>query len=143
MGNRFHYFHISTLPRLHQIVWCRLPDDGESVPGRTVRPALVRATKRDPGSGRGAVWVSYGTTNLDINNRAHMDLIIQNAERLYQLDLPMAVRFDLDFANWLPWAEEFFAAPEHSIHMVAGTLNDAEKARLRKKLFNRGIITAL
>jgi len=103
----------------------------------------VRATKRDPATGRGGVLVSYGTIKLDLVRRNQLDLIIQNAERLRDLDLPMAVRFDLDLSNWLPWAEEFFAAPEHSIYMTAGTLNESEKTRLRKCLLRRGIVTAL
>lgn len=141
MGNRYHYFHISTLPRLHHIVWCRLPEDGK--PGRTVRPALVRGSKFDPSNGRSALFVSYGTIHLDLNKRNHIDLVIQNASRLNDLNLPMAVRFDLDLTNWLPWADEFFAPPEHSLYIVAGPLTEAEKARLRVRLQRRGIITAL
>src|SRR4051812_28603498 len=108
MGSRFDYFHLSTLPRLHHIVWCRLPEGGGRL-GSSVRPALVRGSKRDPTTGRGALLVSYGTTQLDFAKNRHRDLIIQNHERLYQLDLPMAVRFDLGLENWLPWASEFFA----------------------------------
>lgn len=144
MGNQFHYFHISTLPRLHQIVWCRLPEEGNGfIPGHSVRPALVRGTFRDPPTGRGALLVSYGTTHLDIIRYDPIDLIIQNAARLNELELPSAVRFDLGRTNRLPWADEFFAPPEHSLYIVAGTLNDREKARLRKKLKRRGVLTAL
>jgi len=144
MGNRYHYFDIGTLPRLHQIVWCRLPKAGNGFsPGQTVRPALIRQTFRDPEKGRGAVVVCYGTTRLNLNKHEPVDLVIQNAERLAQLDLPSAVRFDLGLTNWLPWASEFFAPPEHSIHIVAGTLNEREKTRLRAKLKRRGIILAL
>ena len=144
MGNRFHYFQVSTLPRLHQIVWCRPPEAGNGFKeGRTVRPALVRGTKHDPTTGRGAVLVSYGTTRLDINKHTPIDLIIQHAARLAELDLPSAVRFDLGLSNWLPWASEFFAAPEHSFYIVSGSLNDREKTRLRNALKRRGIISAL
>src|SRR5437764_14286 len=87
-----------TLPRLHHVVWCRLPD-ANGDPGGTVRPALVRGTERHPPTKRGAVFVSYGTTKLDSNKCGSVDLIIQNAERLDQLDLPMAVRFDLGKTN--------------------------------------------
>jgi hypothetical protein len=140
---QYNYFHISTLPRLHNIVWCRLPEGDDLKPGTKVRPALVRGSKRDPATGRGALLVSYGTTKLDSNRHNHDDLIIQNFERLCQLDLPHAVRFDLGLENWLPWAEEFFAPPTHSIYMVAGPLNEVEKGRLRQRLKRRGIIQAL
>lgn len=143
MGLNYDYFHISTLPRLHHIVWCRLPEDDAGKPGSTVRPGLVRASKRDPTTGRGGLLVSYGTTKLDFATRNHLDLIIQNAERLDQLDLPMAVRFDLSLTNWLPWASEFFAPPEHSIYMVAGPLSAAEHGRLHACLRNRGIVLAM
>jgi hypothetical protein len=143
-GLRYDYFHISTLPRLHHIVWCRLPEDGDlTKPGSTVRPALVRGSKRDPANGRGALQVSYGTTQLQINQCGPVDLIIQNAARLAQLDLPMAVRFDLGLANWLPWASEFFAPPAHSLYIVAGPLTEQERTFLRKKLERRGALLKL
>jgi hypothetical protein len=106
----------------------------------TVRPALVRAVERNPKTGRGRVKVYYGTIKLDLNKRRHIDLIIQNAARLYELDLPAAVRFNLDYCNWLPWAHEFFGPPEHSPYMIAGTLSELEKARLRRCLMRRGEI---
>jgi hypothetical protein len=81
--------------------------------------------------------VAYGTTKLNTNKRRNIDLIIQKFERLRQLDLPMAVRFNLDTFNWLPWAAEFFGAPEGG-HMVAGPLTEDEKARLRRCLQRRG-----
>src|SRR4051794_21836171 len=102
------YFHISTLPRLHEIVWCLPPIDSSGNPGTKVRPVLVRGSLRDPGTGRGALMVSYGTTKLDVAKNQFSDLIIQNAERLAQLELPSAVRFDLSLTNRLPWAQEFF-----------------------------------
>jgi hypothetical protein len=138
MGSKYGYFHISTLPRLHHILWCRFPATSS-----TVRPALVRGSKRDPTTGRSGLLVSYGTTKLEFATRRHLDLIIQNSARLHQLDLPMAVRFDLDLANWLPWATEFFAPPEHSLYIVAGPLTDSEHRRLRVCLKRRGIIQQL
>ena len=87
--------------------------------------------------------MSYGTTVLDSNKCRDVDLIIQNAQRLDELDLPMAVRFDLGTANWLPWAAEFFQPPEHSLYTVAGPLTATEIGRLRQKLLKRGVITAL
>lgn len=142
MGLRLNYLHTSTLPRLHSIVWCRLPESDGS-PGSNVRPALVRATKRDRAANRGALWVSYGTANLQINKRGSIDLIIQNYERLCDLELPHAVRFDLDRFNWLPWCSDFFCAPAHSAYILAGQLNNREIAALRVKLKRRGIITEL
>jgi hypothetical protein len=143
-GSSYHYFDVSILPRLHHIVWCRPPGaNGHIVPGHVVRPALVRGSKRDPATRRGALLVSYGTTRLKLNQHEFLDLVIQNNRRLAELDLPMAVRFDLGLMNWLPWAAEFFAPPEHSVYIVAGPLSDSEKSRLRTRLRRRGIITAL
>jgi hypothetical protein len=134
----YNYFHVSTLPRLHYIVWCRPPvANGTLRFAETVRPALVRATQRDPKTGRGRVLVAYGTTKLDINKSRSIDLIIQKFERLQHLDLPMAVRFDLGRFNWLPWASEFFGAPVGG-HMIAGPLTEEEKARMRRCLVRRG-----
>ncbi len=138
----YHYFHISTLPRLHHIVWCRIPEPDGSL-GSAVRPALIRGSKRNPTTKRGALLVSYGTTHLNSNECSAVDLIIQNVTRLDELELPMAVRFDLGLTNWLPWCSEFFSPPAHSIYIVAGPLNDTERSRLRMRLLRRGIITAL
>jgi len=132
-----------TLPRLHQVVWCRLPEGDGQTPGRSVRPALVRGSKHNPTTRRGALLVSHGTTKLDSKNCAAVDLIIQNAQRLYDLKLPMAVRFDLGLTNWLPWCREFFAPPDHYPYIIAGSLSEAERARLRDMLKRRGIIQEL
>lgn len=136
------YLHISNLPRIHSIVWCRLPDEHGN-PGTSVRPALVRESKRDSKSGRSALRVSYGTTILDSNKCGQIDLIVQNASRLNELNLPMAVRFDLGQSNWLPWASEFFHPPEHSLYILAGVLDENERKRLRIRLKRRGILVAL
>lgn len=109
----------------------------------TVRPALVREIERNTKTDHGRVRVYYGTTKLESNKRRRIDLIIMNASRLNELDLPSAVRFNLDRSNWLPWAPEFFGRPEHSQYMIAGTLSDVEKTRLRRCLQNRGEILAL
>lgn len=85
----------------------------------------------------------YGTQSLNLPDSARVDLVIQKAERLADLDLLTAVRFNLGLSNQLPWAYEFFREPEHSIHVIAGPLSDAEVARYRKCLERRGIITAL
>lgn len=87
--------------------------------------------------------LSLGTTKLDSNKCGKIDLIVQNAIRLDELNLPMAVRFDLGTDIWLPWAAEFFQPPEHSFYVVAGPLSDAELGRLRRALQSRGIIQAL
>jgi hypothetical protein len=72
-----------------------------------------------------------------------VDLIIQNNQRMADLGLPMAVRFDLSKSNWLPWAVDFFHAPAHSFYVVAGALNGSELARLRARLKKRGVAVAL
>jgi hypothetical protein len=142
MGLNLNYLHTSTLPRLHHVVWCRLPESNGS-PGSNVRPALVRGTKRDRSRNRGGVLCSYGTANLNLSECGLVDLIIQNWERLDELELPQAVRFDLDLENWLPWCAEFFCAPAHSPYIIAGPLSSEEIGALRMLLKRRGIITEL
>ncbi|OSJ22124.1 hypothetical protein BSZ19_46905 [Bradyrhizobium japonicum] len=103
----------------------------------------MRSTRRHPPTGRGAVEVCFGTTILDTVNRATVDLVIQNNQRLMDLDLPHAVRFDLGHDLLLPWAQEFFHPPEHSTFVVAGTLNASEVFRLHQRLHKRGKLLAL
>lgn len=139
----FRYYHLNTLPRLRDIVWCCVPDVELGGLGLTVGPALVYATHRDPATGRGAVRIFYGHENLNLPQSMGWDLIIQNAERLDALDLPKAVRFNLGLSNLLPWAEEFFRPPAHSLHIIAGSLNEPEIKRYRAALAKRGIIHAM
>ena len=132
-----HYFDISTLPRRYDIAWCRFPLDGKDEPGIKLRPVLVRATKRDTQSGRSAVVVSYGTSNLKLGRRDRVDLVIQNATQLNRLHLPMATRFDLDIMSIAPWCSEFFAVPPHAFSIVTGSLDDEQVARFKSKLRRR------
>lgn len=100
---------------------------------------------RDPATNRGAVQVAYGTARLDINRCGHVDFILQNNERMGELELPHATRFNLDpdRCNWLPWCSDFFCAPAHSAYIVAGVLNKDEVAILRARLKRRGVVTEL
>jgi hypothetical protein len=136
------YYDTTTLPRLHDIVWCRFPEDEPFEPGPKVRPALVRGVKIDSESNRGAVNVSYGTTNLKWMKRRKVDLIIQNAAALKEIGLPMATRFDLDHNNVLPWCAEFFCIPKGYRSITVGSLNAVASTRLNKLLQWRGIIPA-
>src|SRR5947208_3657295 len=98
------YFKKSTLPRRYDIAWCRFPVDATGMPGKKLRPTLVRATKIDTESNRSALVVSYGTTKLKLGYRDKIDLIIQSAEQMGKLGLPSATRFDLDYMNIVPWS---------------------------------------
>jgi hypothetical protein len=139
----YSYYDIATLPRLRHVVWCSVPNVETGEPGTTVRPALVYSTKYNKTTHHGAVCVFYGTQSLNLPHSIKGDLVIQKAERLAELDLPTAIRFDLGLSNWLPWAYEFFRPPEHSIYVVAGPLSDAEVGRYRACLARRGIISAM
>jgi hypothetical protein len=100
-----------------------------------------------------ATCESFGTTSrrsfagcvaqLNIAKCGSIDLILQNYERLCDLELPHAVRFDLGLANWLPWCSQYFTPPAHSAYVIAGLLSKTEILLLRSKLLKRGIITAL
>jgi hypothetical protein len=128
------------LPRLHDIVWCRFPEEPPFEPGPKIRPALVRGIKIDSTTDRGAVNVSYGTTKLKWFTRRYRDLIIQNAAVLKEIGLPMATRFDLDLMNFLPWCAEFFCIPKNCSSIVVGHLNEAASRRLDVLLERRGVI---
>jgi hypothetical protein len=129
-----HYYDPSTLPRRHNIAWCRFPLDGSHEPGQKLRPTLVRATRCDTLSSRTAVVVSYGTSRLRQGQRGNIDLIIQYAAEVARLGLTMPTRFDLDRMQILPWAEEFFVPPPHHKEIVTGSLNGEQIARLAAKL---------
>jgi hypothetical protein len=133
------FLDTTDLPRLYDIVWCRFPEDGKS-PGPKIRPSLVRGVKKDLESDRGALKVSYGTTNLKINTRSDFDLIIQFARSLQEIGLPSATRFDLDLSNVLPWCSEFFCPPPGWPSIIIGHLNEANIVRLEDRLRARGVI---
>ena len=66
--------------------------------------------------------VAFGTKNLKLFKREHLDLIIQNSAHLRQLGLHRATRFDLDLISTLPWTKEFFGCWQGYAAPVIGAL---------------------
>lgn len=95
-------------PSRFDIVTCYYPEGDLKKPGLTLRPGLVLRVLQNEQTMQYACDVAFGTKNLKLTSRQHLDLIIQNAEHLRQLGLYRATRFDLDNVVTLPWNEEFF-----------------------------------
>lgn len=77
-------------------------------PGLKLRPGLVVSVLKGKQTGRFACRIAFGTKNLKIIDRSHLDVIVQKAEHLPILGLHRATRFDLDHIVMLPWSREFF-----------------------------------
>lgn len=73
---------------------------------RQVIPVTHVLQARD--SGRFACRIVFGTTNLKVDQRRHLDLIIEEADHLSAIGLARATPFDLDSVAILPWNSRFF-----------------------------------
>lgn len=135
----WNYYDTKTLPRVYDIVWCLFPVGEDGRTGPKLRPGLVRLTQRNADGTKGAVVVSYGTTQLRLGYRNH-DFVIQNAAEIARLGLTAATRFDLGRMARLLWAGEFFCAPPHANQICTGSLSEEQIARLRRKLAQRSAL---
>lgn len=112
-------------PSAFDIVAARYPETKPKAELR-LRPCLVLDVLRGKKSGDIACCVTYGTKNLKLVQRKHLDLIIQNAADLSEIGLAMATRFDLDERNVviLPWSDEFFGCWTGYPHPKIGALTE-------------------
>ena len=99
---------LTSKPSQFDIVTCYFPE-GLPKPSLTLRPSLVLSVLQNVETKQYACEVAFGTKNLKLMTRQHLDLIIQNAEHLRQLRLYRATRFDLDNIVTLPWDDEYFS----------------------------------
>ena len=98
-------------PAAYDIVTAYYPESqgGTRSAKPKLRPSLVLNVLTDPDEpGLFFCRVAYGTKNLKIVQRRHLDIIVQNAVHVHQLGLARATRFDLDSTVTLPWTDEFF-----------------------------------
>lgn len=98
------------LPGAGDIVWCRFPHRGFSVPGPKPRPALVV----DIGQLRGepAAEVVYGTSQkLDRLYLGEFAITPEDGDRLYVAGLDRPTKFDMARPVFLPYTDEWFAVP--------------------------------
>jgi PemK-like, MazF-like toxin of type II toxin-antitoxin system len=98
------------LPDAGDIVWCRFPHRGFSVPGPKPRPALVV----DIGHLRGepAVEVVYGTSRkLDRLYPGEFTITPEDGDRFFVAGLDRPTKFDMKRSVFLPYTDEWFAVP--------------------------------
>ena len=98
------------LPRAGDIVWCRFPHRGFSVPGPKPRPALVI----DIGElgGEAAVEVVYGTSQkLDRAYPGEFVVRREDGDQFSASGLDRPTKFDMARPVYLPYTEEWFAIP--------------------------------
>ena len=99
----------NTPPARFDIVATYFPEHtAPEKPGLKLRPGLVLSVLQGKNTGAYACRVAFGTKNLKIMDRSHLDIIVQHARDLPLLGLHRATRFDLDHIVTLPWAAEFF-----------------------------------
>ena len=112
-----------TPPSVFDIVTSYFPErTGE--PSLKLRPSLVLAVLQEENTGAFACHVAFGTKNLKLLQRQHLDLVVQNFRDLDHLGLHRATRFDLDQKVTLPWTEEFFGCWEGQSTPVIGALTE-------------------
>lgn len=124
-------------PAAYDIVTARFPETKPKAELR-LRPCLVCQVLRESSSGAIACRVAFGTKHLKIIRRAHLDIIVQNANDLSSFGLPMATRFDLDSIIALPWTPEYFGCWSHRSHPKIGTLTEVYIRDYAFKMLLRG-----
>jgi hypothetical protein len=106
---------LSTLPKIHDVIWCRIPHrETPDIPGDP-HPCIVRDIERYEPLGQAIVHVTRGTTNLKKDTREFLDLIVELPGELTVCGLKEPTRFDLDDAqSKIPcdWDDVFFPNPK-------------------------------
>lgn len=89
-----------------------------------LRPLLVTKVLKSRVTGKIAVEVAYGTTNLKTWSRSDLDVIVQNSSDLDEMGLAASTRFVLDPGNLviLPWNQENFGCWSDRSSPRRGTL---------------------
>jgi hypothetical protein len=98
------------LPQAGDIVWCRIPHRGLSVPGPKPRPALVV----DIGRLRGepAVEAIYGTSRkLERLYPGEFSITREDGDAFAASGLSYPTKFDTARSVFLPYDDEWFAVP--------------------------------
>lgn len=95
-------------PRIFDVMWARFPYHGEGGrPANDKHPVLVCQVAED---GEGDCWVGcyYGTSNIKLDERDELDLVIMSFESIQKMALSKHTRFDLDRCMWLPFDDQYF-----------------------------------
>ena len=103
------------LPQAGDIVWCRFPERGLSVPGPKPRPALVVDIGRlrdEP-----AVEVVYGTSRkLDRLYPGEFSIVEEDGDAFAASGLSYATKFDTGRSISRPYQDEWFSVPSGARH---------------------------
>jgi hypothetical protein len=89
---------------------------------------LVRAVELFHSHTKARVEVTFGTSKNV--HEDYLDLIIANLDEMNFAGLFQNTRFKLDKTRKLPWAEEFFVAPEGKKSPIIGHLGPTSIAQL-------------
>ncbi|WP_146618937.1 hypothetical protein [Rhodoplanes elegans] len=128
-------------PARFDLVTCYFPERlQEAEPGLKLRPGLVLAVLRGKTSGRYACRIAYGTKQLKLPRRQHLDLIIQDAADVALLGLARPTRFDLDHTAVLPWTATFFGCWSGFATPVIGTLTEPYVREFAYLMMKRGSV---
>lgn len=123
---------LSKLPKIHDVIWCRIPHrQSPSVPGDP-HPCVVRDIERYDPLGQAIIHVTRGTSNLKKETREFLDLIVEHPEELSVCGLKEPTRFDLDDAQAkvpCDWDDVFFPNPN-----TVGQLNANCVRRMNNRL---------
>jgi hypothetical protein len=126
-------------PARFDIVATYFPERNASEkPGLKLRPGLVVSVHQGKGTGAYACRIAYGTKNLKIQERTHLDVIVQNASHLPLLGLHRATRFDLDHIIMLPWNKDFFGCWSGNRTPVIGALIEVYIREFAYLMMGRG-----
>jgi hypothetical protein len=111
----------ATAPAAYDIVTCWFPDD----PREELRPCLVTNVYHSKSrADRFFVRVCFGTKNLKVLKRQHLDVLVQNRSDVQSFGLVVPTRFDLDYAQKLPWNDKFFGLWGGASRPVIGALRE-------------------
>jgi hypothetical protein len=126
-------------PAIHDIVSAYFPETNPKG-ALQLRPCLVMDVLEDADSaGEYAVLLAFGTKNIKVQQRHHVDLIVQNHADMESMGLPYATRFALgeDDMALLPWDEESIGCWFGFPSPVIGFLDDEYQGRLQTRLARR------
>jgi hypothetical protein len=127
-------------PGAYDIVTAYFPETNPR-PGETrLRPCLVTQVQQNRETESYACAVVFGTKQLKLTRRGHLDIIIQNHEDIIAFGLGMATRFDLDSPVRLPWSTQFFGCWSGRRSPVIGHLTIEYVRDYAFKMLKRGSV---
>jgi hypothetical protein len=128
---------LSDLPRVNDILWCRIPhlQKDPFAPADPPHPVVVRCIDRNDTLRQATLYCIYGTSK--IKGRENLDLVLAMRSEYRMHGLSEPTRFDLANELTIPcqWTKEFFPFG----HRAVGTLSGACLTRMRARLKERDL----